>query len=120
MLSIKRPTLMMAITIKAEERWNATGVMARKGATYRIEVAADETWTDWFIKLGPAGYINPVDPFGWLLRVKTAGPRKARYFTLIGTIGRTEAHAFIIGQGVSYTAEWDGEIFCFANDAPFA
>ena len=110
----------MAIKINAEDRWNPTGVTARKGVTYRFEVNVlpDQPWKDWFIKSGPGGYTNPIDPFGWWLRVKKVGERQARYFMLIGTIGQTNERAFIIGAGCTYTAEWDGPIYCFANDVP--
>lgn len=103
--------------IESTEIWNSTKVVARKGATYRFDVPEDATWKDSIVRCGPRGFFNLVDPFRIKLRVKKAHGKKARYFTLIGTIGQTLEHAFIIGSGCTYTAEADGEFYCFANDA---
>lgn len=108
------------VTVIAAEPWNATGVSAQKGCTYRFDVPADAQWKDAFIRCGPDGFLNLLDPFGWLLRVKRVRGRKVRYFSLVGTVGQDNARAFIIEKGATYTAEWDGQIHLFANDAPFA
>ena len=51
------------------------------------------------------------------LRVKGHASRKAEYFTLIGTIGESIEHAFVIGAGPCvFTAPISGELVCFAND----
>jgi hypothetical protein len=106
----------MPIPVIAAEPWNPSGVSVRKGTAYRFEVLPPASWKDSHVTCGPNGFVNMLDPFGWFLRVRRAGGQKARYFTLIGTIGKSLDHAFVIGAGCVHTATADGECFLFAND----
>jgi hypothetical protein len=99
-----------------------TKVPLRRGVTYRIDVPPGQHWVDWFVRCGPEGKTTWLQsPFRPLLRVRAEGDRRAEFFTLIGTVGRTLDHAFIIGAGPRiFRAPTDGNLFCFANDVPGA
>ena len=108
-------------TIHARPRWNHTNVILKQGDTYDVQVPPGQQWRDSGVKCGPDGFTNLlVAPFTPLLRVRAVNGQRARFFTLIGTIGESLRHAFIIGNGTKFTAAADGELVCFANDVPWA
>jgi hypothetical protein len=113
---------MQSATVQANDPWFDTGIQLRRGLTYRIEVPPGQTWIDWFVKCGPEGRTTSLQKlFHRRLRVRQEGQRRAEFFTLIGTIGRSLEHAFIIGAGPrTCTAVMDGPLVCFANDVPWA
>ena len=55
-----------------------------------------------------------------LLRVKKLDGKKQRYFSMIGCVGKSLDHAFLIGEGVEFVPPEGGELYAFANDAGFA
>lgn len=108
-------------TIEARLRWNHTSIVLQQDKRYRINVPPGQEWRDASFKCGPDGYTNLLTaPFTPFLRVRTAQGRRARFFTLIGTIGESTTHAFIIGNGTEFTAGANGELVCFANDVSWA
>jgi hypothetical protein len=107
--------------IDAHLRWNHTGIFLKQGQRYDVGVPPGQQWRDASFTCGPEGYTNLlVAPFTPFLRVRTANGRRARFFTLIGTIGESTKHAVIIGNGTYFTAGADGELVCFANDVAWA
>lgn len=107
------------IRVSSRRRWVHTGFPLVAGATYRIEVPPGQHWWDLYIRYGPEGGVTGPLQRGLAdkLRVKGHASRKAEYFTLIGTIGESIEHAFVIGAGPCvFTAPISGELVCFAND----
>ena len=108
-------------TIEACLPWNHTNITLEQGKRYRVKVPPGQQCRDASCKCGPDGYTSLlVAAFTPFLRVRRAHGRKARFFTLIGTIGESIKHAFIIGNGTDFTATANGELVCFANDVPWA
>lgn len=103
------------ITICARPRWTNTGVMLRKGRTYRITAAG--TWHDWHTPSGPAGYRSN-NVLLWL-----AAPLRrtwrARWFALIGAQRSWFPSRFTIGREITHRARRDGPLWCYANDVWF-
>jgi len=99
-------------TICSAQRWCWTGLALERGATYRFEVAGEQTWKDASIVTGPDGYtLSRLRIFECLRRV----PR-APWFTLIGTIDRQMNTAWVIGKFYEGPSPTTGELICFAND----
>jgi hypothetical protein len=100
--------------VLAKKKWNATGLHLETGATYSIEAVDAKDWRDWWVGTDPRGHNKWwLRPFGRMKRC-----RKARWLALIGCIGRSEEHCFIIGDGIDeFSPKVSGELFCFANDA---
>ena len=108
-------------TIDARLHWNHTKVFLKQGERYDVTVPPGQEWRDSGVKCGPEGFTNLlVALFKPWLRVRTVHGRRAQFFTLIGTIGESLKHAFIIGNGAQFTAAADGELVCFANDVNWA
>ena len=106
------------ITVPATEYWFRTGFQLAQGAGYEITVPLGQIWTDWWVKSGPGGGASllqrPLRPF---LRFGPDRDPRADFFTLIGTIGESLEHAFVIGDGpCHFQAAVTGELVCFAND----
>ena len=110
-----------ASVICANAPWNRTGIMLKKGEWYRF--AAEGKWKDGPIEASAVGYLDPDDEekmnaFGGFRRI-----RDARWFSVIGSIGKRSGIYFDIGAliagGEAFEAPEDGELYCFANDAHF-
>jgi hypothetical protein len=118
----------MSVIVKAEEKWNKTGIVLEKGKTYKFE--ARGTWVDKDYEVDANGftteeYYAAKHPdvltrilMGFLENFRRIPP--AKWFALIGTIGKTTKTNFVIGTERTYKAVEDGELFCFANDVSFA
>lgn len=112
--------------IESRTYWNNTGIHLKSGQQYQFHVTG--AWTDWFVPAGPEGINCPLarafmSPFRYRLRYSSCRDSNARFFQPIGTIGRGEgktlpAHAFIIRDGMNYTAPASGILHVFANDDP--
>ena len=107
--------------VYASEAYNATGLMLAQGATYRFTPYPNQYWYDDGIKCSPSGWhrdnvqlgvkeipMTLLEPFR---RLATA-----QWFSLIGTIGQSDEHAFEIAEGVEITIKKSGEFCPFAND----
>ena len=105
------------VRVAAAQQWNSSKFHVRKGCGIRIRVKPDSKWVDWFIESGPEGYDRSwLRPFKWMARVPDAD-----WFALVCCIDRDLSSAFIVGPGIDcYIPSRDGELYFFANDAPFA
>lgn len=97
------------VTIQAQPKWNDTGIRLMPGR-YRFEAAG--SWADWFVKCGPDGYHSLL----LLMFEQQRRVPRAPWFALIGSIGRDEAGAFVIGKAVERDVTDEGDLCCFAND----
>jgi len=105
----------IVVAIRAELRWNDTGIRLEAGGTY--DLLAEGTWTDLFVPSGPDG--NP-DP-SWMQRraARWLRVKEENYFALIGALDRDLSTAFRIGHAArGFRATRSGQLTCFANDVP--
>lgn len=103
------------IKIPARSPWTRTGVMLRKGHTYRI--TARGCWKDRDTPCGAGGY--PSNSLVLRLAVPLRRKWRANWFALIGAQRFLFARRFVIGEGVTYRARRNGKLRCFANDVWF-
>lgn len=114
------------ITVESGERYNRTGVLVERGATYDIRVINPEAeWLDRGIRSTAAGNPDPTwiqDHVDWSKRF-----REGLWFQLIGAVGRRDDDLFAIGTGCVWTFDrepagtsGDLELCLFANDAWWA
>ena len=110
------------VEIPANDPWHRTGINLVAGRPYAFVVPAGQTWKDWFIDCGAAGWTSPLQcPLRPFLRLRKVRGERVNFFTLIGTVGKSYQFAFRIGMGLPvFVPETSGELYCFANDAPFA
>lgn len=105
-----RPNEQWEGRIEARPYTNHTNLLFEAGGTY--ELTADGTWYDKTIECGPDGHDEPkLRNFRFLRR-----SRPNLSFALMGDVGRQR---FLIGSCATVTIEKNGELTCFANDAPF-
>ena len=108
--------------IHAPEPWNDTGITMVAGQRYRL--VATGRWIDLLIKTDANGFTTDETPWigRWLMRRHEKNRRRPHdnWFALIGAIGRDETTTFRIGTELTFVADRDGELTCFANDAPKA
>ena len=105
----------MTVTVDAREKWNDPGLDVAAGQSYRFEAAG--VWKDASIQCGPDGYVSP----NFILRLAEGLRRapKANWFALIGTTGRDEKSAFVIGKATTRAFASSGALYFFANDVSF-
>lgn len=98
------------LTVEAKPHWNDGKVSVVEGQ--RLQISATGTWTDWTITRGPEGFSK------WYLKPSEGGRRipKANWFALIGCVGQTLDHCFVVGRGGTFTAPATGRLWFFAND----
>jgi hypothetical protein len=117
----------MNAIVKAADKWNKTGIVLEKGKTYKFKARGE--WTDKDYPVNANGfttkqYITKYPNIltgilmGFFENFRRIPP--AKWFALIGTIGKTTKTNFVIGTETTYKAVEDGELFCFANDVSFA
>jgi len=113
-LAIGVPT--SPIRVRADCRWNPTGVLARPGETFAFRCWGE--WRDAGHPCGPAGQpgFGAQKWAGWLKR-----HRSAPWFAAIGALGKTHESLFVIGEAATWTNETDraAPLYAFANDAWF-
>ncbi len=105
------------IYIDAREKWNDTGLRLGKGRVYRFR--SEGYWYDVKIRCDATGFKKAsLRLFEGLRRRK-----HAKWFSLIGCLDKDEGRQIdigrLIGRGQAYTAEGDGQLFCYANDVWF-
>jgi len=100
----------VSVRVEAKPHWNDGKVSVAEGQ--RLRIAATGTWTDWTITRGPEGFTK------WYLKPFEGGRRipKANWFALIGCVGQTLDHCFVVGRGGTFTAPATGRLWFFAND----
>jgi hypothetical protein len=113
----------------AANLWNASGISLVGGKRYEVKPLCSgefvQKWQDSWITCGPEGWEGSIGKFSShmlsaLLRVRELGGTPQRYFALIGCVGKSLQHAFLIGNGCEIVPLVDGELFAFANDAEVA
>lgn len=109
---ILKPGESSRVSISAREKWADTGIDVEAGEAYRFR--AEGKWKDLFTECGADGYTSGSPWMVWAEK-KRRMP-EARWFELIGTIGKEEASYFRIGAGCEYKADRTGRLYCFAND----
>lgn len=101
------------ITIEANQPWNDTFVDVVQNGVYRITAAGE--WCDLFIRTDANGYDSVLSQRLFESRRRIAS---AKWFALIGSLGRDDSTAFVIGDDIVWTAPATGRLFAFANDVP--
>ena len=110
--------MLWAGSIFARPHWTDVPVSLEAGKRYFLRASGE--WLDWKTRSPANGYSN--NSLGWAsfaLRCRLPG---ATWFTLIGSVGRTTEHQFVIGDGSRWAEGWvatsSGPLCCFANDVP--
>ena len=102
------------VRIDARECWNATRVRLVAGSTYLLEVRGDSHWNNNAVRTGPEGFWAPaLESYEPFRRVP-----EANWMAPIGTINGWQDAPFVIGRRCVYTPLLNGELVCYANDAP--
>jgi hypothetical protein len=120
-------------TMALTEACHATGVTVVKGETYRILVSVDAPWRDKTIPAGPDGLAY--EDFGSWLVMKLSVPLRRHiatdWFKMMAKVGRdgltSEALELrppagnsangVQTWGADFTADADGELLLYVNDA---
>ena len=103
--------------VDARNRWNHSGLRLMALQSYEFKVADVQNWRDAGIDSTPeSGHIRRIcwlqaPPVKWLRRY-----RKANWYSLVGSIGKSPRSYFPIVGGRIYTPETTGELLSFAND----
>ncbi len=109
--------------VRAESKYNWSGVGLRAGARYTFSVPAGDTWDDSSITCGSAGWTSDQLPWYQEAFVNAFEKRRrldnANWFALTGALGDEDDELFLIGDKADpYTAPHDAELYLFANDMP--
>ncbi|MDM0014570.1 hypothetical protein QTH87_19160 [Variovorax sp. J22P168] len=110
------------LSVASASYYNPTGVLLAPGETYAI-AADDGRWVDWHLASSADGRMEP--SFAQSLALWALRCKQARWFQLVGAIGRNDNHLFPIGMHAEWTYEGQShdvapELCLFANDAWFA
>jgi hypothetical protein len=113
------------VTVHANQHYNRSRVMLRKGQRYVFTVAKGQVWYDSDIPCGPEGWSRDQVKLGLkelVIRMKEDDRRhpKAKWFELIGSVGASDREPFRILQhrtrAKAYKPKSSGELCAFAND----
>ena len=105
------------VLVRANVRWNHTGLFVKKGEEYQFFVLPDQWWLDAGIPSTADGYRCPLIEWWMSLGKNLKHLPEAKWMALGGAIGEDDTTAFLIGKSRSDTIDRDGELICFANDA---
>jgi hypothetical protein len=99
--------------VDARLYWKDTELDVRAGDV--LIVAASGQWTDLTYTCGPGGYPAPayMRLFDGLRRCP-----QARWFELVGCVGKDLKNSFPIGERRTVTAPASGRLYLYANDVP--
>jgi hypothetical protein len=110
------------ISVPSVERYVPTGLQLARDAAYVIQ-ADNSIWVDWHLPSDANGreatFFQSLA--AWALRCK-----RAKWFQLIGAVGKGDDFLIPIGKHLRWTFDGNGcgpapyELFLFANDAYFA
>jgi hypothetical protein len=102
-------------TVPSINPWFETGILLRATQTYRIEVMGKQTWKDGDF----LGDIPPDGIFHWYLLGMHPSIRmpSAKWFALLGSIGKKRPYFKIGTLKENFAPEEDGQLMCFANDS---
>lgn len=102
------------VQVAARQPWVDTGVNVVAGETVSAQVTGE--WSDFTIKTDADGYASPwnMKPLEWARRLP-----KARWFALVGCVGRDLHHCQVMSTGnQTLIMPITGRLYLFANDAP--
>ncbi len=100
-------------TVCAKDECNSSGMELEPGSLYRFKVVEYTDWRDACISTEPDGFNKWwLTPFVFFRRFK-----KAKWFKLVGAVGKSNDELFPIGKADTYTSKHRGELFAFTNDA---
>jgi hypothetical protein len=100
--------------VYADKLWNDSGIDVISGQSYTLAVPTSERWVDDWKSCGAEGYTSSslMRPLEFFRRV-----REARWFQLVGTIGRSRKQAVVIGSKLTeFLPQFPGRLYFFAND----
>ncbi len=113
-----RPGESALVPIVAREKWNGTGIAARKGQQYEFTVLPGQKWNDAWVSTDADGR----SPLYYRFYLSLFNPLKrcqaAPWFSLIGSIGQEPGQGFLIGAHREVTMTGEGMLNCYANDVP--
>ena len=101
------------ITVCAREPWNDTGIDLDADGVYRFNATGH--WIDLVIWTDADGYDSLLIQHQFESKRRVANQK---WFTLIGTIGKHDDTAFVIGKEKTWTSPAQGRLFAYANDVP--
>lgn len=102
-------------TIDSREHWNTTGIVLVTGSRYQARASGE--WHDASKVCDADGWVSDSDLIRDLEHFRRV--RDANWFALIGAYDQDRRTEFVIGKCLEFVATQDGELTCFANDAPF-
>ena len=105
----------VTITIHSRLRWNPTGLILETDAAYHFETSG--IWFDGRYRSTADGYSTP----SWFRGVneRFLSLPGANWCALIGSVGKQKGDYFLISRHCNFRPTRAGELFCFANDAPW-
>ena len=106
------------IKFDAEKPCLPTKVALVDGRTYRVEVHAKTPWTDGTLPAGPDD-LGKSSPLAMSIFMPLRRHASRPWFELTGRVGYSGREIFPIGSAACYTAQSDGELYLYVNDAVF-
>ena len=103
------------VVVDSREHWNNTGIMLKGGCRYAT--ATSGMWHDANKACDATGWVSDSALIKDLEHFRRV--RDDNWFALIGACDQNRRTEFLIGNAPEFTAPQDGELTCFANDAPF-
>jgi hypothetical protein len=109
--------------VRASTKFNWSGVLLEKDASYACQVPEGDTWSDDEIECGPSGwcsnelpwYEEGVVEFAEQIRRKQDSP----WFALIGALDDEDDNLIHIGnEAAPFVASKAADLYLFANDMP--
>ncbi len=115
--------------IDAKTHWNDTGIRLHKGRTYQAHISGE--WNDWIVRCDangpkPAFWRGLMGSMRFGLRFPPSRDPETHYFRPVACIGTppagsaAPAGAFLLRDGMTFTAPASGSLHVFANDDSFA
>jgi hypothetical protein len=105
------------VTVCADKLWNDSGIDVVSGQAFTFIVPGGEEWIDWKRPCGADGYASSYFLRPWEIFRRVP---KAKWFELIGTIGRSTRHPIVIGSKLlDFLPAYPGRLYLFANDVPW-
>jgi len=77
----------------------------------------EKTWKDASYDAGPEGILKKPSSMMSIFGSQKRLP-SAKYFHLLGSIGKASSKPFLVKDGIPFTAHETGELFLFVNDLP--
>ena len=105
------------VLVRANVRWNHTGLYVKKGEEYQFLPLPGQYWVDLIIPATAEGYSLALTEWYMSLAKNLKHLPGQKWMALGGAIGEVDKTAFLIGDSAQYAMETEGEIICFANDA---